>query len=405
MAPGHFLARLVSLPELQLVWVDARTNPHWLYLSFQSVSTHRACPRCASLCHSTYDHRWIRVLDAPLRERRVALRIRKKRYWCATCQKPFMEILHGIFKRARISERLRRNILWCCSRFQSLLAVSRALGCSATTVRRSFYLHLERHVKRHLNYGFPEKLGIDEHYFGLSTPSRFLPVSEQKYHTTLVDLRRHRLYRALRDKDQKSLFDRLKDEPGAEKVQEVAMDMSEGFRNLVHALFPNARITVDPFHVLRLPQRPLNKERHQAIGRKTRSNPLAKLLLKNGHDLEPQVRWEIQLFLRPYPRLRAIYEAKERLHRLYRCRGRKWAEMSLDHLLRDLDRQSSIEPLATLAGTLRKWKDEILNYFDSRITNAMTEGFNNKIKLIKRMAYGFRNPEAYNLRILYACYH
>src|SRR5581483_11682483 len=106
-----------------------------------------------------------------------------------------------------------------------------------------------------------------------------------------------------------------------------------------------------------------------------------------------------RLFLQSYPRLEAIYDAKERLHRLYRCRGRKWAEMSMDHLLEDLDAQSSIEPLATLAKTLRKWREEILNHFDSGLTNAVTEGFNNKIKLVKRMAYGFRNPDNYNLRI------
>lgn len=235
--------------------------------------------------------------------------------------------------------------------------------------------------------------------------SDFPAISEQKYHTTLVDLKAHRLYRVIQERDQRSVFNQLKNEPGADNVEEVTMDMSEGYRNLVHALFPNARITVDPFHVLRLLQRPLNHERHKITGRKKRKNLVASLLLRSGKDLKVSVRWDLQRFLKPYPKLRALYEAKERLHRLYRCRGRKWAEKSLDHLLRDLDQQSAIKPLKTLAGTLRSWKEEILNHFDSKLTNAMAEGFNNKIKLIKRMAYGFRNPEAYNLRILYACYH
>lgn len=405
MTPGNFLAKLVSFPELQLVYVDARSRLGWLVVHLQSTSSCRACPRCASLCSGTYDHRSARALDAPLRDKKVELVIRKKRYYCRRCRKPFTEALHGIFKGARLTERLRRNILWCCSRFQSLLAVSRAMGCSNSTVRRSLYAHLEIHVQRHLSYGFPEQIGIDEHFFGLSQSSRFQAVSEQKYHTTIVDLKRHRLYRAVKDRDQASVFDQLKDEPGAEKVKEVAMDMSEGYRNLVHALFPNARISIDPFHVLRLLQRPLNHERKKIIGRKKRGNPLAKLLLKSGAKLEAPIRWQIQSFLKPYPELHALYEAKERLHRLYRCRGRRWAEKSLDHLLRDLDAQSRIEPLKTLAGTLRRWREEILHHFESGLTNAMTEGFNNKIKLIKRMAYGFRNPDAYNRRILYACYH
>ena len=405
MAPALYLARLVSLPEMQLASADGQSRPGWLILTFESTSRFRACSRCAQLCHATYDHRIRRCLDSPFRERKVQLRIREKRYWCPRCLRPFTELLHGIFKRARLTERLRRNILWCCSRYQSLLAVARALGCSATSVRRSFYAHLAIHFKRHLSYGFPKKMGIDEHFFGMRRKPDFPAVSEQKYHTTLVDLKAHRLYRALPEKGQRSVFDQLKDEPGAENIEDVTMDMSESFRNVIHALAPQARITVDPFHVLRLLQRSLNHERKKVFGRRHRKNPVGSLLLKSAFDLDIHTRWRIQDFLKPHPRLRAVYEAKERLHRLYRCRGRRGAEMSMDHLLKDLDAQSSIQPLATLAKTLRKWRVEILNHFDSKLTNAMTEGFNNKIKLIKRMAYGFRNPEAYDLRILYACYH
>jgi transposase len=405
MTPGNYLARVVSLPELQLVWADGRSLPGWLILKLESTSEFRACPHCATLCFTIHDRRWVKCLDAPLRDRKVELRIHKKRYWCKHCQKAFMEILHGIFKGARLTERLRRNILWCCSRFQSLIAVARAMGCSASTVRRSFYAHLKIHFKRHLSYEFPKKLGMDGHFFGMKRRPDFPIISEQRYHTTLVDLKRHRLYRAFPKQDQRSVFDQLKNEPGAKNVEDVVIDMSEGNRNATYALFPNVRITIDPFHVLRLLQRPLNHERHKVIGRKKRKNPVASLLLKSGHDLEVQTRWDLQRFLKDYPKLRAIYEAKERLHRLYRCKGRKWAEMSMNHLLKDLDQQSSIQPLKTLAHTLRNWKEEILNHFDSKLTNAMTEGFNNKIKLVKRMAYGFRNEENYDLRILYACYH
>lgn len=159
MTPGNYLAKLVSLPELQLVSADGRSNPHWLHLHFRSVSTLRACPRCATLCTTTYDHRWVKVLDSPFRERKVSLRIHKKRYWCKTCKKPFMEVLHGIFRFARLTARIKRHILWACSRFQSLLGVSRAVGCSPTTVRRSFYSHLEIHKNAISVTDFQRRLG------------------------------------------------------------------------------------------------------------------------------------------------------------------------------------------------------------------------------------------------------
>jgi transposase len=85
---------------------------------------------------------------------------------------------------------------------------------------------------------------------------------------------------------------------------------------------------------------------------------------------------------------------------------RKRAEAAMNNLLADLEPLGEkIPELKTLAFTLTHWRHEILNYFDSHLTNAMTEGFNNKIKLIKRMAYGYRNQNFYFLRLLKACYH
>jgi len=402
MTPENYLAKLVSLPELKILHVNA-SRPGWLILEFKSVSKCRACPRCAHLCEMTYDHRTVKLLDSPLRDKKVELRIRKKRYFCPKCKKPFTELLHGIFKGHRLTERCRRNILWCCSRFQSLLTISKVHGCSAMTVWRSFFAHLLIHRRRHLNYGFPKKIGIDEHFFGMSSSTRFQPVAEQKFHTTLVDLKAHRLYRAVKNRDAATVFDQLKNEPGGAGVEEVAMDMSPGYRNLSRALFPNARITVDKFHVLRLLVNPLNKERKKISGDR-RKNKIGSLLLKSRIDLDFSAKLKIKHFLEPHPELKALYEFKERLFALYRCHGKRWAEASFNRIVKDLEKQT-IQPLKTLRKTLLNWREEILNHFSSRLTNAMTEGFNNKIKLIKRMAYGFRNETVYDLRILYACYH
>src|SRR5262245_20851895 len=134
MRPEAFLAKLISLPELKLILVDVRRRPGWVIFTLESVSKFRACPRCAKLSETIYDHRWVKILESPFRDRRCELRIRKKRYQCKQCRKPFTENLHGIFQGARLTERLRRNILWCCTRYQSLKSVATAMGCSSTTV-------------------------------------------------------------------------------------------------------------------------------------------------------------------------------------------------------------------------------------------------------------------------------
>ena len=65
--------------------------------------------------------------------------------------------------------------------------------------------------------------------------------------------------------------------------------------------------------------------------------------------------------------------------------------------------QSAQEPLQRIAGTLTRWFNPIVRYIRQRYTNGMTEGFNNKIKLIQRMAYGLRNEYNRQKRILAWC--
>lgn len=64
---------------------------------------------------------------------------------------------------------------------------------------------------------------------------------------------------------------------------------------------------------------------------------------------------------------------------------------------------SKIPEIQTLRRTLLKWRDEILRYFGTGLTNARVEGFNRKCKLIQRKAYGFRSFPNYRLRALYSC--
>jgi transposase len=79
MTPGVFLSRFIALPELEIKYVKS-DHQGWMYMEATSTSVERHCPKCATVCSSVYDHRHVRVLDAPVRDHKVSLRIRKKRY-------------------------------------------------------------------------------------------------------------------------------------------------------------------------------------------------------------------------------------------------------------------------------------------------------------------------------------
>jgi transposase len=97
-----------------------------------------------------------------------------------------------------------------------------------------------------------------------------------------------------------------------------------------------------------------------------------------------------------------LYNWKERLHGFYRIKGFHRACSALTAMT-DAMAQSQLPEIKTLRRTLVKWRTEILNYFKTGLTNARTEGFNNRAKVVKRMGYGYKSFRNYRLRVLSAC--
>lgn len=398
MTPETYLSNFFVFPELKIQHVVGSLKGR-LLIHADSTNTEQACYRCGLFCKSIYDHRLVRIKDAPFRDRRVILQIRKHRFWCQSCRKPFTELLAGIFKGSRVTERLRKFILWACQTYQTLSQVVRTAGCSSGTVYRSFYEQLSIQVRRHLNYSWPEKLGIDDNFFG----RRKLGSREGRFDTIFVDHKKHRLYRVERTRSVQELYEILKNTPGRENVKDITQDLANGYRSLNRILFPNARITADKFHVIRLLMPALHFRRKKLAGDR-RKNPIGKLLVQDFYKLKFYQRSAVMRWLQDKEELKIIHSFHQALYRLYRVRGYNKALYAYDGMLNELKKHGSIPELKTLHRTLTSWKTEILNYFHTGLTNARAEGFNNKIKLVKQMAYGYRNHENYKLRLLNACF-
>ena len=113
-------------------------------------------------------------------------------------------------------------------------------------------------------------------------------------------------------------------------------------------------------------------------------------------------RTALEDFLKRYPDMHELYLWKERLHSFYRMLGYGRAYEAYKKLVDDMS-VSFLPEIRTLRKTLLKWKEEVLNYFSSRLTNARLEGFNCKASVLKRRAYGYRNPQNYRIQLLNAC--
>lgn len=179
------------------------------------------------------------------------------------------------------------------------------------------------------------------------------------------------------------------------------MDLCDPFKNFARHLFPNAKIIADKFHVLRLITPALIRKRYEITG--TRADAKARrLLTMSAHKLDHWERRTLWDYLGQYPDLQELYAWKERLHRFYRTRGYYRAYTAFKLMLDEMG-YSLLPEIKTLRRTLMKWKEEILNYFLTGLTNGRTEGYNNIAKLVQRCAFGYRSFRNYRLRLLSAC--
>lgn len=391
--PHERLARFTLLPELK--FISIRELRRGAVIEAEKVSDFEVCPKCASRSQSTYDHRWVGVKDEPIRGRYIVLRIKKRRFWCKPCRKPFTEPVPGIGKRQRTTERFRRALKWACDNFESLKRARKHMGCSSSTLYRLYYRQLELELRKR-RYPWPSSIGIDEHKYGKNRELRY-----PEFATVFVDHKNRRIYETVKGRDSLEVKEQIAHIPGRENVTLATIDLSTGYRRLVRDMFPNARIVADKFHVLRLLNPVINKRRKSITG-DVRSNPIRRLLLCSGKRLDFFRRAAVWQWLDHHPELKEIYAAKEALHGLYRIKGYNKAKAALQGMI-DRFGYSKIPEIGTLRTTLMRWRTEILEYFRTRMTNGRTEAFNGKAKLIRKKGYGFRSFKNYRLRLLTAC--
>lgn len=388
-----YVPQFFLLPEVKVLkWHRDRAGNQHVWCEKKSLF--EVCPKCASPSKTIYDHRWVKLHDQPIRSVQIFIHALKRRFYCKSCRKPFTEPIQGVRKGKRTTESFRRGLLWACDKFADLTAVRKAYKCSTWLIYQTLKEHLKLNLKRKLNYPWPKTLGIDEHFFSRSKGYR-------QFATVLVDFNNKRVREIVLGKTGVELTAALSHIPGRENVKQVALDLCDPYKKFVKDFFPNAKLIADKFHVLRLLNPSLNRRRKEITG-DVRSNPVRKLLLRNGKKLEYFEKRALYEWLEKHPVLKEIYHFKEALHGLYRTQGYNKAKRAL---IKITDRMalSELPEIKTLRRTLMKWREEILNYFINRITNARTEGFNNVAKLVQKRAYGVKSFEMYRLRYLSAC--
>jgi len=161
---------------------------------------------------------------------------------------------------------------------------------------------------------------------------------------------------------------------------------------------PEVRIVVDYFHVIQDANRRVDEARKiEPEGSKV--DIPRKLFLVGKEKLIPREKESVESYGQKYPSLKEFYWRKEALRTFDQLKRKSLAEKRLKDLM-DMTRLSDDATMVRWRRTLKRWNRYILNFFDRRTTNAYTEGIHTKIKMIKRVRFGFRNVEIYIRKVL-----
>jgi transposase len=384
---------ILNVPGFQLEEIDG-LDPVILKLKYLPQIQCRFCSSWNLRIKDTF-YRWIR--HESLGSRKVFLYLRTHKYCCRTCGKYFNDRFPGILPYRRSTEAFRREVFHKHRDGICQKVLAQRLDIGQATIERWYQSLLELKLSRSQNNPCPRVLGIDEHFF----------TRKQGYATTFCDLANHKIYDVALGRTEKALEPFLQRVPDKRKVRIVVMDLSETYRSLTRHFFPNAQIVTDRFHVIRLINHHFLKvwQSVDPTGRKNRG--LLSLMRRHEHRLSPFQRNRLEQYFDTYPALKIFWQFKHRLCRLLsiKRRTKRQCRRLIPIFLKMIEqlRQSPFDALATLGKTLQSWDKEIVRMWRFTKSNGITEGFHNKMELINRRAYGFRNFQNYRLRVRTLC--
>lgn len=178
----------------------------------------------------------------------------------------------------------------------------------------------------------------------------------------------------------------------ASRIKEVCIDMSGAFIKGVTENLTEASITFDKFHVMQLIGRAVDDTRRTERKVRPELKGSRYVWLKNEQNLTAAARETLASLSKLHLKTARAYQLRCAFQEVYAQPTRGWAELMMDRW-DSWAMRSRIEPIKAVAKTIRRHRDGILAWFDSRIANGLIEGINSLVQAAKAKARGYRNRE------------
>jgi transposase len=356
--------------------------------------TKEICPLCKSYCLYFRDSKERRFQMCPTSNKQCWLHLTIRRRSCADCSHKWWPQPSFVSGQRRMVRSFEKHIIRLIAGM-TLEDTAKMLGLSWHTVRD---IHKE-YLRKKYNKPFDVKkliyLGIDEFSIG----------KNHDYMTIFIDLDTAQIIYAVEGRNKEVVTPFLKKiAKKAINLMAVAMDMSGPYKSAVKEFLPGRDIVFDRFHVMKLMNEAIDDiRREQQCLYKKKGEDVLKgsryLLLKNIESLEPERRTGLQTLLEMNAPLACAHMLKEQLREFWNQKDRQASMSFLVKWIYCGAFESRVAQLVRIARTLLHHHEGLTNYYNHMITNATTEGINNKIETLKRQAYGYRDMEYFKLRL------
>lgn len=399
----HFktITKLLNLPNVIVIDALECGDGHFHFVvALSDISVTPVCSWCGAVHTSVHSKGQMCVEDQQLLGRRVFLYLEKRKCRCPDggIHVEYLSWLHGRFTK-RFAEQINR------------------LTAITTNSEAGWFFGLDDEVIYRIDRAILQEKADD--LLAPTTAPKAMSVDEvawkkgHSYVTNVVDIDR-RVVIWNHNKHGKTVLDSFyesltKEERAA--IEVVACDGARGFLSSSRHYAENALIVLDHFHVKAYLGAALEDVRKRELAKAKKDetqNELAGILhckqrfilLRNKPS-----RKKTQVLKRLEQLNEPVYKAmllKEQFATIYEYRQKKDAQPALRAWIGDALR-SGLEPFKELAMKLFRKRHYVLNFFVQRITSAISEGINNKIKRLKRMAYGYRDVAYFLLKIHQHC--
>lgn len=377
---------LLKLDDYELTRVVEDDHDFHIYATL----TDETC--CCAHCHKYgvvgFGRREQVVKDLPRLGKRSSIYVETRRWRCKHCGKTFYDELPHVDEKRRMTDRL---VQWIGEQAvrRTYSSIADEVGVTEGTIRLVFSEYVEAKYSK-MNFATPRWLGIDEIYL-------------IKPRCVLTNVEKLTAFDILSNRNKTTVADRLWRLPDRSSVELVTIDMWRPYRDAARDILPEATVVVDKFHVVRLlnaASETVRKALRSSLTKHQRRGLVNDrfLMLKRKNRLSAQEQMMLSGWLENYPELAMAYEVKEAGYRIYDAKTPEQAQNAFVEW-RAFVPQEMKGAFGDFERAWKNWQDEILNYFDFRVTNAYTESLNNLIRSTNRIGRGY-SFEALRAKVL-----